>query len=474
MQCLLLLGAVATASPDRKAVVQTFRNLSSRYGQIIRVKKGARAPESFVYGNALYGYYQTKDFQVAGERILISLVPPGYRQPIHLYRARLDGKLSFVGDYSFRNPTPSVLAPPSITESKGDLHPRYFMMDAPLRLFPNSHHEENKDFMAVVIVNRVGEIVWAHSVSNIPSDPVHQYFQPLSPGRFAIVSNNDEGQELEVMDYRGNRIARHEKKMEGERWHHGLAWLGGEKLAMLTENRKFVSALGWLLFPKEQYYFDSIDVLDWTTGQSQRLWNSFDWMSPLIQGWQREDFLHSNHLSWVPPRGLMVVSKYAHQLSMIDSHSGKTLWTVGGGGRNRYRVQDEVGSFRNPHWAVVLPGDHWLVLDNRSKEPGLCSRLMELKLSGSEAEIVRIIVPNEPCPQSHRHGSLALLGGSIFGFFPDLESKNHYLMEFDRESGQEMARWKFSWSIPFLTYRVIPLNSLGLEEEFVPPMGALG
>ena len=142
-----------------------------------------KTPQKILYGNKDFGHYTIDSFDSQNE-LKFSINPPTYKTPIDFCVQYTDGTIQWVHNQKFKNPSPIALKNIRI-EVDGDLSHNFFLMSA--QFVPDENSGKNRAYLPI-IVNKFGEIIWAHLPQNgKTSFGKYPMIKPLGNGEYGIL-----------------------------------------------------------------------------------------------------------------------------------------------------------------------------------------------------------------------------------------------------------------------------------------------
>lgn len=495
--CALPLKCVGISFPP--LVAATYRNISQQYVKKVNLAlpPACREVISVRYGNSQYGYFETREYVMHGPTLRVELVPPGYEKPLFFHILAKDRKRVHrcrFGPVRLVDPTPKLFWKMRGKLQHGKFSSNFFLLGNGVAI-PSDEKKSSGllNFLPVVILNRYGEIVWLH----IPPGDMKQaepVAKPMGNGIYAIIYN--QAKYFEIVDYRGQRGLSFHSKYD---IHHDFLYDSNtEKLLTFSNSFSYVRSLwagGMKFVPMDgkpieafspfwrpvQLRGDTILSINVRTGTTKEEWDSLKEFSPVyratssvLYGGKIFDYTHANSLFHRPGEGYLI-SIPVHNRLVFLSENFRQKWSVGPFDDDTFRVSKESDSFfARQHHVTLLENDNILLFDNLGSKN--TSRILEIVLHrpSHTALAKTIFTPAKPISCWTAGSAFPVKNGNVLGFFPNhvtesgsSEPPPDLLIEFGRETGQEVAKMAISNELPTRSgYRATPLETIGGEKYY--------
>lgn len=370
----------------------------------------------------------------------------------------------------------SLIQDPNIKILHGKFTARYFLT--------NGHQgttELGQSF--VYVFDRTGKIVWEYfSTHNPYSKDIRTrslVVKPTGSGQYGIL-HPYEASFFELIDKKKKVLMSRDFRLSKEPtvFHHDFIFRNGKKILSFGNSRHFYRKWWKFWAAKNSFLGSPIIEFDFASNSPGVLWdylknaNPFrenDWVfsaqdsGAFFQSWYENrvenDFEHANSIEEIPGKGFLLSLRSQNKLMFLDGNSKEILWTLGPSRRNTFSTQQTEFEFYRQHHASFLKDGNLMLFDNGISR----SRILILQINEKtrQARRVKEFVPH-PMIHSEKHGSaFELENGNVLGFFPSTkpnQNSPNYLIEFDRNSGKELARMSLDVGVNRVGYRAIPLN----------------
>lgn len=220
------------------------------------------------------------------------------------------------------------------------------------------------------IINNEGNIVWYYRTEGRASGATRR-----ANGNFVFI---DFGIGLIEVDPAGRIVASLPHEAVGGTIHHDVITTPSDRLWFIAQNTqettdgKIIGEAIWEWIPE--------------TGQTNKLWSSFDHLDPAVD-WgprsQEENWLHVNALSIGPRENVIISSHFLNQIISIAPDFQSIEWRLGG--VNATIEVDENERFSGQHTPSENKPGHILLFDN-GFERGVFSRAVEFRIEGDQAQ----------------------------------------------------------------------------------------
>lgn len=441
---------------------------------------------SIVYGNSKIGFFEQKNLEVGASNVRIKLIPPTYLFPISFtlkyenqqgeIKSRSLGSRKY--NYPFAKPEGFNVT------SMGKLSFPFVLVNG---ISGNANHE----IYVPMIVNKLGEIVWAY----------YRDGEKKHTNRRAVLSTTDhngnymflkraeeteflrlrfDGTILTDLDFRARDLPPNSHNFKYLPASNELLYLSYDcrQLPWYKEFLPFFSGpIGWwrlLTLPRRSYEGGRLIRLDLSTLKYREIWNSFQNFSPeknpslfslphfetdrfqdvtradqyeeiikeksLLSEWVKTchvDWTHENSLDYKPGKGYLISIRNLNKIILVGE-DGRLVWSIGEGPENDYFFGAGGSGFSMQHDARFLENDDILLFDNNTfyrgyTGPRLFNRLMVLRLPAQKGLIEPLESIRIPTFQSLIRGSANILpNGNFFAYSPGNIGMPEMLQEITR------------------------------------------
>lgn len=446
---LLLSPALSAELRDLSATVFSARVELPSPTTCKRVK-------SVIYGNLSVGYFESTDF-VQNKTLHLTFFPPSYLVPIEFY-AKGGQCFEHLKNLQLKKPHSSFLESLETSVAKG-VRGHYFLMLASLvntnphdlEPLPGDSPPRPEPHKPVVyyILNRIGEVVWAHSPKwriwdkDLTPKSKIGTFKPFGSDFFITQSDGSLVQYFQIVSNRG--VEKNSAYLQlthiDELPHHDFTL--NEKNKLIT----FGNAVHYLPFQsfagKNFWSFFGADVInefDLERGEFRTIGNLFDLFDPIreVSSGISLDFIHANSIASVEG-GYLLSLKNLNKIVLLTADTKSVKWTLGKSATDTFRTSDPRTFFYNQHSASLLSKNNILLFDNGEEK----SRLLHLSLNSKsgKADFVREYLPMPALKIAARGNAGVLPNENIYGYFPGVTPKEaSYFIEFEQQTGREVSR----------------------------------
>ncbi|MCY4380202.1 MAG: aryl-sulfate sulfotransferase [Proteobacteria bacterium] len=484
--------------------IQELSELSRRFITKITLTTRHHHPEhikDIIYGHSKVGYFKAQSWYASGNKSLtLEYVSPSYQVPIEFYAVTNQGQYVRLGQKLNSSPVPQIFYNNQVKITYGKLTNPFYLLGGALprkslidpnfnsrnpELFHKNHHR----FTYLMIVNRLGEIVWLH-VPVIDGALFSSYLSPKEVGQgfYGIMFGKHSGY-FEIVKYSGDVEREFSSKDVKVPFvmHHDYETMGAKRLFAVGNERK--SLYQFTKNPADKgknFISDTIIGIDLIKGEYHKLMSFTKYfhpgITPYITGdpvddkkfviWGESkadfDFLHINSVSYIDQwDGVLVSFRNISKIGFIDSKFSKLLWTLGSDKTDHYHITNPADQFRHQHTPVVTSQNTIMVFDNGITAKR--SRVVEYLLDKNNTKMIWQFNPEPPLFSKDRSSIYLLAGGHVGVFFvKPLEqmqkraSQPHrdIYMEVDRQTRQPVGVMTITYPVSSPGYRMIPLTSI--------------
>jgi len=476
------LSGTAKAEQGMLAEIQRQPDMSRRFmvSETLRLKDQKEKVLSVIYGNADYGFFESRRMHEKVHSIEFKFVPPGYLKPIQIFLKVDHGgdtRLIFVKSNTYESPVKNLFS--GRFKTKGRFSSGFFLFNFWIR-----DKILNKLIGPLLtIVNSNGEVVWilTNSELTLDGDPYRQiWYAAQSSDRSAFhVLYHGQKSYYQSINIFGDSQRRTDFNPSDCPNHDFVLEPGSDELVFLDFKRKHVFGATVLTdsapsvwktisrgilsyaFPLV-YQASYIQELNLATGVVRELWDPFYFFSPK-HDFNRElgsgedvflhplkvfdylkmyynlrnpgscfasdnrrhvDWMHANSIRHVLGKGYLISIRNFDKIIFVDERFKKIIWSLGPEESDTYHFESQEDVFSSQHDASINSRGNLLVFDNHGPSRGIVetkgpSRIVEIKLdfTTKKARVVWSFSPKNLF--SEKKGSVSELpGGNVLGFFP--------------------------------------------------------
>jgi hypothetical protein len=351
-------------------------------------------PSSVVYGNKVIGHYRTQSYKLQNKKLTIELIPPGFKDPINFY---IDGVLKASKIFE---PNPSNILKNIKVQRKGVMAQNFFLLGGVF--FPNKLQSKKRGYFALIL-NRVGEIVWAHipkqGKQNIRKYPV---IKQISKGKYAILFG-EKWSYFEMFNHKGEISFQLEPEKLPDPFviHHDFYLTNnnrqlitfGHELGFINPyflktpwddfSRILSSPLAILATPiievdiierKAKKLFSPFKRLQ--TLEGNKLLYTKGFLEAILKSEPRHftkwkqvnakiDWLHANSIQYTN-QGFLCSFRNTNKVIMFSHSFDKILWTLGRDPTDTYYIKNPHKQFFHQHHVSLLNDGRVMMLDNHT------------------------------------------------------------------------------------------------------------
>lgn len=456
--------------------------------------------QAVIYGHPDLGFFAASEWsQPNSHTITLDIVAPTYKRAIQFYGRTTYDEYIFLGQRSLTSPTPKLFTTNRVKIIAGTLASPFYLLNGALprksllqpqfqsndpELFRRNHHR----FTYVMIINRLGEIVWIH-VPVIDETLFSSYLSPKAVGRgyYGLMFGKHSGY-FEIVKYSGEVMRKFSSKDAGSPFvmHHDYETLGAKKLFAVGNEKKSLYRYTRNPAHKDQTFVsDTIIGIDLLQGKYRKLMSFTRWfhpgITPYITGDARDDkkfvkwgeakanfdFLHINSVDYIKEwNGVLVSFRNISKVGLLDVQFNKVLWTLGSEATDTYTIAHAKDQFRHQHTPIPTGPDSLALFDNGITRKR--SRVVEYKLAKSGAELIWEFEPSTPLFAKDRSSVFPLDGDGFAIYFvkPVIGNQSRpaephmdIYLEVDRAK-TELGVMSITFPVASPGYRMIPIATL--------------
>lgn len=472
----------------------------------LSLKRFAQKPQSIIYGNEAYGYFASQDFNILRKKILLKMIPPGYKKEIEFYAQYRDKKnrlvVDFLGKKKFKNSLPAGLQTIRIEREGDPFHTPFVMVNGSLprsqqlsqasgKLSPDVYKHRKHRYTFTMAINRLGEIVWAH-VPFFDGALFSSYIAPknIGKGYYGIMFGKQAGY-FEIVRYDGKVVRKFSSRETSTPFtmHHDFEILSTNRVFALGNHMGHLSNFPGFKGKDKSFLSNNIIGIDLKSGKSKVL---FDFLpsynpntTPYFTGddpsdrkfvsWNSDkadfDFLHANAVEIVPDVGVLVSLRNINTLVMLDNRFKKIQWSMGPLKDATYRIENPTDQFQHSHTPSMISRDQVLVFDNGVHRKA--SRISIYRLKGRKAVREYSFTPSPSLYAPNRSSAYMLENGNILAFFVSPKQNGErvsrkpnqdILLEIDPKKNKLVSKTVLYFNTLSPGYRAIPLKEIGMEK----------
>jgi hypothetical protein len=489
----------------------TLSEVSSKFERTIdiKLKKSLkRKLNKVIYGNNQVGFFESKSWKKTKAGIELTFLPPTYKKEISVFGVLKSGKEIEVFRDSFDSPLPKIFSKSKVDLIHGKLSNSFYLLNGALprrALFnPNfeakdpAFYKKNANrFTYLMIVNKLGEIVWAH-VPIIDGSLFGSYMSAkrIGDGYYGIMFGKHSGY-FEVVKYDGKILRDFSSRDSATPFamHHDFEMIGSNKLYAV--GNRVEDLFAYTKMPEDKgktFLTDTIIGINLKKGTAKELRNFSKEFNPDITPfftgdkkgdkkfavWGKPkvdlDFLHINSVEHIKNKGVLVSFRNISKVALLDSNFDEIKWTVGAEESDTFYIKNKSDRFLQQHTPVLLSDDTLILFDNAAKSKD--SRVVKYHLNKSTGTASKIweYNPKEKFYSKDRSSVYKLANGNYGVYFvnPRLNGSKSsvvphrdYYMEVDSKTAVETARVKFTWGAASPGYRMIPVKTIGKDPKYL-------
>jgi hypothetical protein len=429
-----------------------------------------------VYGNHIYGYFKIteKNIKFDGQNLIFSIIPPGYKNPINFY----DHKLK-IYEKKF-NPVDSSILKEITVQTKGQMSHHLYLLSAVF--YPSISRDQKRSYFPIIL-NRIGEIIWAYipdkGSKNFRKYPV---IKQVGKGIYGILYG-EKWSYFEIFNFKGKRLLKLKPKDAKPSYviHHdfilsddfrSLITFGhslGQINPIFTKiinqdlfsilykpfsllsnpiikvdlKNNFASTLNEPLYTMDTLYGFTLknhpDFFNEVMKTKPRFFTKWNLKNAQI------DWLHANSLQQTP-EGYLVSFRNINKLIMFSDDFKKINWTLGNEKTDTFYIANDHEQFFHQHHASMLEDGRIILLDNQSgpeKKFRRGSRIIILKrdpLLGI-ARVDWEYTATDYLNIGNRGSVERLQNGNILAFFPNSLLEKDHLIEVDYQTKKPVGHF---------------------------------
>lgn len=452
-------------------------DIASRFVKtVILPLKGAKIPHSVIYGNKDFGYFETRDFTFtpAGD-IAVRVIPPSYQSPLSFCFQSFQGQTVFVKEKSDFVRPDSLMFDEIKVEIEGEIQQPFILLAGVF--LPAFSQDQSEGSYFPLIINKFGEIVWAHLPQN-GKRTFQKYatIKPLGPGEYGILFG-EKWSFFERFNYRGEVLSFVDPKEAIDPYvmHHDFVYLPEDKLLTLGHKVHYLrnllplknplfSSLGYLA-PPISLVSTTVEEVDIKTNSHKVLWDPLETFNFFDLGWARNladakrsveslprhfgefggddvhvDFSHANSIERTP-HGYLVSLRNLSKLVLLDQTATKVMATMGNDETDSVQTLDEDHAFYHQHHAQMLSSGHLLMMDNHTSPPAkkaIGGRVAVYGFSPDSKTMALIwnFYPPEAIALHNRGSAYLLRNQHVLAFYPASRDNIDHIFEVHHESGE--------------------------------------
>lgn len=454
-----------------------------------------------VYGNKQYGFYQLKNFSFndSHDQIDFEFVPPGYKFPLKFFLVEENVKKAvffenfhssknalLLGEKSFSRLERVVLSGLSV-DFKGKFSSNFFLLSGFYHLPPDSRHPNSFNAYYSFILNKYGELVWAHlpmrgkkevggySIARVLPGGVYALQFGERQGYFEIVNWKGEIlKSVNVSELANPFVFHHDFVFHPKKKNKVLA-LGFSKKYMRDYSALWNSevSLSQLLMPPMSYQASPLIEWDLETLEHQEVWDPFSHLQPLdmpyrlrnrihnhrknkgkrVSFWNKwggdradVDWMHSNSLSYEPNMGYLMSLRNLSKVILLSEDLKTLKWSVGCNPEDTYQVVPKELCFYGQHDAQFLENGALLIFDNHlpqlmargavedaldyhSRNYGSRILILAPDPQKKEAKVIWAFTPPVEFKSGSRGSVSKLENGNLLAFYPLSHGGRDHILE---------------------------------------------
>ena len=473
---------VIDAEPSIYSVaLLSFGNIAKKFHTEVQLDWDQnKDPKEIIYGNKDFGYFSLKDFSLTN-KLSFSILPFTFEKAINFCIKYQDGTIKKGISKKFNDPQFSFLKNIRI-KKEGKFSQNFFLMSA--QFVPEAASHKDRSYLPV-IVNRNGEIIWAHLPNN--GKTLFQKYptiKPLGNGDYGIIFG-EKYSYFERFNILGKVKEQIFPKMAVDPYviHHDFIYLGQSKILTLGHKVHYVRNLFSftdkslervpILSRPKSFLSTTVELVDISTNKNKTMWDPISLINPLegvpwsrnkehaervLQSpgrhftlWGKErakiDWTHANSIEHYPGVGILVSMRNMSQVVLLDENSFDVIWTLGNRANDTYQTLNEKHAFYHQHHVQLLENGYILMLDNHTSPPAPKNIGSRVSIYGvnqqtGKAQIVWNYQPQNKIHIGNRGSAYMLENKNVLAFYPVSVGLTDNLIEIERKTGQPVAHLK--------------------------------
>ena len=502
------MAAISISFSAKALTMNELAGLSNEFEKKLSFKLPSKLKsniESIVYGSSHVGYFEASDWKKTQTGIDVSIIPPSYMTKTEIIAKLSNGKSYLLQDDYFKSPLPPLFSNLKIEVEKGKLENSFYLLNGALprrglfnpnfsSLEPSFYKKNANRFTYLMIVNKLGEVVWAH-VPVIDGALFGSYLSAkrVGDGYYGIMFGKHSGY-FEVAKYDGEVVRDFSSRDAAKPFamHHDFETIGSDKLYAV--GNKIEDLYKFTKNPKHKgktFLTDTLIGINLKKGTSKELKDFSSMFNPDITPyytgdapgdkkfavWGKPkvdlDFLHINAVDYVKDKGVLVSFRNISKVALIDSKFNHVKWTLGSQPTDTFYIEKPEDRFLQQHTPVMLSDDVLMVFDNAAKTKH--SRAVKYYLNRKNGKASKIWeFKSAEQFYSKDRSSVAVLPSGNYGVFyvnPKVRGSKSsviphrdYYYEVDQKTGRELARMKITYGVSSPGYRVLPISTIGRDK----------
>lgn len=441
-------------------------------------------PLSVVYGHPEIGFFESRMFTPEGFDLNLEFIPPTYRMALNFCIRQVKGDLEYITSKKFEAPRSPIIEQIKV-EIEGRINQPFILLAG--IYVPDPLYSDTDSSYLPIIINRLGEIVWAHLPQNgRRSFKKYPVIKKIREGEYGILFG-ESASFFERFNYRGEVLESLDPKKALDPYiiHHDFLYKAKGKLITLghkiyyTRNilpflEKVFSPFGLLAQPTSMVS-TTVEEVDIESNTNKVLWDPIDYFNYNDLSWARDledakisvegpadqfgrfkekvnvDFSHANSIECYEGRGCLVSLRNLSKLIFLDPTMKKVLWTMGNEADDTFQTLDERHAFYHQHHAQILPSGHILMMDNHTSPPaeknvGARVAVYGLDPLTKKTSIIWNFYPSEGIQLKNRGSVFLLANKNVLAFYPASRDAIDHLFEVDYKTGLPVGHAKVYFS----------------------------
>ncbi|MGB0452487.1 MAG: aryl-sulfate sulfotransferase [Bacteriovoracaceae bacterium] len=457
--------------------------------------------DSLIYGNAEIGYFKTKDKFKDSIGTGFEYLPPTYLSKLEFCVEDKKGNLKTVQTKKLEAPKVPILENFGITK-EGEFSDPFYLIGA--AFIPTTGNLRDRTYFPVII-NRFGEIVWAHLTQHGKLN-FRRYLmvKPVGDGLYGVLYG-EKSSFFEKFNSKGEIDFSINPKLSDNPYviHHDFVYHSnrlftlGHKLHYLRNIYPLIDdTQHWLQFftPPSTVVSTTLEEVNIGKNSSKILWDPIDSFN-ILKGvnWERTpahanfallnlgrhfsefdkpeaqiDFSHANTLEYYPGLGYLISLRNLSKVVLLDEKFN-LVWTLGNDPEDTYQTKNLQHAFYHQHHAQILPSGYVLMMDNHSSPPAPNNIGSRVVVYGFDKEKGKAVVVWNYQPPHYlkifNRGSAYMMGNrNVLAYYPASINQQDHMIEVDRETGKAVGHMK----IYFSKYQIQVRSKNPKKNEKVP------
>lgn len=395
-----ILLLILTALPAKMAFsgVENLTKLSKEFIKEVHLssKVSSSKIEKVIYGHKKVGFFQTDDFKRLKNGVRVTLVPPLFEYPTLFFVKLKSGRILEVNSRKFDSPKLPMFQGINVDLQSGTLGSPFYLTNGALprkllinpgfrTLEPDFYKKNSNRFTFLMVINRLGEIVWVH-VPTIDGSLFGSYIssKKVGEGYFGIMFGKHSGY-FEVVRYDGKVLRKFSSRDAKVPFamHHDFETIGSKKLYAV--GNRVADLFDYTKNPSDRgktFLTDTVIGIN-LENETSKILRDFlkefhPGKTPYYTGdlpgdkkfavWDKPkvdlDFLHINGVEYVEGKGVVVSFRNISKVGLLDESFKNMRWTLGAEPKDTFYIASKEDRFHHQHTPNLLKNGQVLLFDN--------------------------------------------------------------------------------------------------------------